>query len=263
MARKQVKKTKKKEDEEEEKESIYITKPRLMPSFGMAIKDETPNQIPPEISKALLNVQKEIKSPNLSAVNPFYRSKYAPLAEFLKETRSVLTKHGLFLFQDTGGNGLEVFVQTTIAHESGATYTFSKLFLHPLKDTPQGMGSAITYGRRYQLASILGIVGEEDDDGNGAEAVKTRKKKTKTSRKKKKEKEEVEGDDELEKMSKKEQKKVLKKVEKELEEEEKTIKKQLEKEKEDAKLAEEALNKPPVNSFGEGVKEKVGGISEG
>ncbi len=30
------------------------------------------------------------------------------------------------------------------------------------------MGSAITYGRRYSLSAMLGIVTEEDDDGNMA-----------------------------------------------------------------------------------------------
>jgi hypothetical protein len=30
------------------------------------------------------------------------------------------------------------------------------------------MGSAITYGRRYGIASILGIMADEDDDANAA-----------------------------------------------------------------------------------------------
>lgn len=38
------------------------------------------------------------------------------------------------------------------------------------KSTPQGMGSAYTYGRRYGLAALLGIVADEDDDGNAASA---------------------------------------------------------------------------------------------
>jgi hypothetical protein len=35
------------------------------------------------------------------------------------------------------------------------------------KNDPQGMGSAITYARRYSLCAMLGII-TEDDDGNAA-----------------------------------------------------------------------------------------------
>lgn len=38
-----------------------------------------------------------------------------------------------------------------------------------LSENPQQMGSAVTYGRRYALLAVLGIVSEdEDDDGNAA-----------------------------------------------------------------------------------------------
>jgi hypothetical protein len=36
------------------------------------------------------------------------------------------------------------------------------------KEDPQGMGSAITYARRYALGCMTGLVTEEDDDGNNA-----------------------------------------------------------------------------------------------
>ena len=38
----------------------------------------------------------------------------------------------------------------------------------PSKNDPQGLGSAITYQRRYALGAILGLNIEDDDDGNGA-----------------------------------------------------------------------------------------------
>jgi hypothetical protein len=41
------------------------------------------------------------------------------------------------------------------------------MFPLPDKATVQQMGSAITYLRRYALAAIVGIVGDEDDDGEG------------------------------------------------------------------------------------------------
>jgi hypothetical protein len=36
------------------------------------------------------------------------------------------------------------------------------------KNDPQGAGSAITYGRRYALGMLLGLVAEEDDDAQAA-----------------------------------------------------------------------------------------------
>jgi hypothetical protein len=52
-------------------------------------------------------------------------------------------------------------------HESGE-FISSTLTLKPVKDDPQGRGSAITYARRYAYASILGLVSDADDDGNRA-----------------------------------------------------------------------------------------------
>ena len=51
-------------------------------------------------------------------------------------------------------------------HESGE-WISGRLRVTPVKDDPQGLGSAITYGRRYGLAAIVGVA-PEDDDGNAA-----------------------------------------------------------------------------------------------
>jgi hypothetical protein len=40
----------------------------------------------------------------------------------------------------------------------------------PSKNDPQGLGSAITYQRRYALGAILNLNIDEDDDGNQASA---------------------------------------------------------------------------------------------
>ena len=51
-------------------------------------------------------------------------------------------------------------------HTSGQ-FISSTMEMKPSKDDPQGRGSALTYMRRYMLASILGL-NAEDDDGNKA-----------------------------------------------------------------------------------------------
>jgi hypothetical protein len=58
-------------------------------------------------------------------------------------------------------------VQTVLGHTSGQ-FISAILKLKPVKEDPQGAGSAITYARRYAYAAILGLVSDEDDDGNSA-----------------------------------------------------------------------------------------------
>lgn len=54
-----------------------------------------------------------------------------------------------------------------LAHESGQSRTGQ--FLLPERGTPQEIGSAITYGRRYLLGCLTGITtGDQDDDGAAA-----------------------------------------------------------------------------------------------
>lgn len=64
------------------------------------------------------------------------------------------------------GEGGGLFIQTKLYHTSGECLSSPCLVLKPDKNTVQGMGGAITYGRRYQLTTMLGIAGEDDNDGN-------------------------------------------------------------------------------------------------
>lgn len=119
---------------------------------------------------ALVKVQSEIRNPANTATNPFFKSKYAPLSEILNLVRPLLSKNGLVVFQDAGcaENG-GIYTKTTLYHTSGESIESDKLVLKPEKDTPQKIGSVITYGRRYQLSSMLGISSEDDNDGNATE----------------------------------------------------------------------------------------------
>jgi hypothetical protein len=125
------------------------------------------------IYDALLSVQKEITNPANTAINPFFKSKYAPLPDILNQVRPLLAKHNLILLQNTGSteDGTP-FIQTKIIYAGASTgepnkLESDKLILNPDKKGVQGIGSAITYGRRYQLSAMLGISSEDDNDGNG------------------------------------------------------------------------------------------------
>lgn len=118
---------------------------------------------------ALSKFQSEVENPKNTADNPFYHSKYAPLQDVLNTVRPLLSKHGLSVIQSPAGDGQSVSITTLLIHESGEWIEFDPLVLKAEKMTPQGAGSAITYGRRYALSAVLGISSEDDDDGNSLE----------------------------------------------------------------------------------------------
>lgn len=136
-----------------------------------------------ELSKALSKFQGEVKNPKNTATNPFFRSKYAPLEEVLNTTRPILSKYGLSVIQSPSSEGEYVSITTILMHESGEWMEFQPLKLKTDKNTAQGAGSAISYGRRYALSAILGISSEDDDDGNIAEPKKEYKPNVPTTKK--------------------------------------------------------------------------------
>lgn len=126
-----------------------------------------------ELVKALVEVQGSIKAAKKESENPYFKSKYADLGAVWDSCRSLLNKNGLAVIQTTEVVGDRVALVSTLAHTSGE-WIKGRLLLMPVKNDPQGVGSAITYGRRYALSALLGIVSDEDDDGNAASMPQTR-----------------------------------------------------------------------------------------
>lgn len=129
------------------------------------------------IGAALVKAQAEIKPIGKDAQNPHFRNRYATLDALTDFVRPILQKHGLTVIQ--GGTdaalsriegGVEyrvaaIEVETMLLHTSGEWISSS--YVMPIeKSTPQGAGSAITYGRRYGLSSLLALTTDEDEDGN-------------------------------------------------------------------------------------------------
>jgi hypothetical protein len=117
------------------------------------------------LAKALVDAQKEISNPLNTKVNPFYKSKYAPLADILTLVRPILEKHGLAIVQDATREGENITIKTLLLHVSGEWLEQTGVSVRVDKDTAQGAGSAITYARRYALSAMLSISSEDDDDG--------------------------------------------------------------------------------------------------
>ena len=120
-----------------------------------------------KLAEALAAAQGAIKGAAKDKTNPHFKSQYADLTAVWDACREALSNNGLAVTQTTrGGDLATVTVITTLLHASGQ-WMRSDLTMKPMAATPQGIGSAITYARRYALAAMVGVA-PEDDDGEGA-----------------------------------------------------------------------------------------------
>lgn len=118
------------------------------------------------LSAALAKAQAEIENASKTANNPHFKSKYADLAEVLNTVRPVMSRHGIAIVQMPSFESGLASVETLMTHSSGEW--ISNICSAPVsKQDAQGVGSAITYLRRYSLASFAGI-SQEDEDANAA-----------------------------------------------------------------------------------------------
>jgi hypothetical protein len=119
-----------------------------------------------ELATALAKAQGEIENASKNAANPHFKSKYADLAEVINTVRPVFSRHGLSVTQfPSFAEGL-ASVETVLMHSSGQ-WMSGLASAGVTKQDAQGVGSAITYLRRYSLAAVAGIA-QEDDDANAA-----------------------------------------------------------------------------------------------
>ena len=100
-----------------------------------------------------------------------YSYTYADLADVTAAALPALAKHGLsFSCKPTLDDAGNFVLAYTLRH-AGSDESDSGTYPLPKTGTPQQVGSAISYGRRYVLSAVTGIVADEDDDGRaGGEA---------------------------------------------------------------------------------------------
>lgn len=118
------------------------------------------------IAAALAAAQMEMGKALKHAQNPHFRSKYADLGSVMDACMSALNSHGIAVIQPLLENEFGRQVVTRFIHASGEALE-CPIPLIIGKNDMQGLGSAITYARRYGLMSLAGIA-PEDDDGNAA-----------------------------------------------------------------------------------------------
>jgi hypothetical protein len=125
-----------------------------------------------KLAAALAVAQGALQPAVKESTNPHFKSSYVDLHGVWKSCRDALSKNGLSVVQGGGdkGDGSTITYVCRIMHASGQ-WIESELTLRPAKNDPQGVGSAITYARRYLLASMVGVAPQdEDDDANAASA---------------------------------------------------------------------------------------------
>lgn len=129
---------------------------------------ETTNKFWP----AFLSAQKLITFAVKDSKNPHFNSRYADLGSVIDSVKPALNENGIAIIQSIGTftSGVMEFT-TRLVHECGE-WIEETMQIPLTKSDAQGVGSATTYARRYQLASLTGLY-QDDDDGNAASGNKS------------------------------------------------------------------------------------------
>lgn len=120
------------------------------------------------LAVAMAKAQAEMNNPAKDSINPHFKSRYADLAAVLDAIKPVLLRHGLSVMQFPCELEESAALTTLLVHAASGEWIETCIKLRPVKADPQGVGSALTYMRRYCLQAVAGVTAEEDDDGNAA-----------------------------------------------------------------------------------------------
>src|SRR3990167_2197762 len=134
-------------------------------------RSEQINEIATALSKAqgeFENVLKNNTAKIRTKSGSEYSYSYADLADLLNVIRPALARNNLSIVQGSNVVDGKIIINSILAHSSGQW--FENDLCLPIVDTSnnqiQAIGSSITYGRRYEIGSMLGIASEKDDDAN-------------------------------------------------------------------------------------------------
>ena len=121
-----------------------------------------------KIAEALSKAQGKFKIAVKNKQNPHFRSSYASYESIREACQDALSNEGIAITHQMMISDGKRLMLTQLTHVSGE-WLRSYLALPADKETPQGIGSALTYGMRYSLSSMLCIPsGDSDDDGEKA-----------------------------------------------------------------------------------------------
>lgn len=126
---------------------------------------------PVNLYKAILKAQAKIETVRKNGENPHYKSKYATLDEIWESVKKPLNDAGLIVLCDVYTANGERLLTTRVIHADTGEEVSCTFPIMAANNSPQAIGSAMTYARRYTLTALLEIVTGDgtDDDGEAAE----------------------------------------------------------------------------------------------
>lgn len=118
------------------------------------------------LTKALLQAQKQMGAAVKGNKNPFFKSNYADLPTVMEVVKDPLNEAGVLVLQPSSNRDGKNFITTTLFHgETGEWMSSETEVVSAKQNDPQAFGAAQTYARRFGLQSLL-FIPSEDDDGN-------------------------------------------------------------------------------------------------
>ncbi len=121
-----------------------------------------------ELAGAKAKAQLKMRNPSFDSTNPHFKSKFASLAAVRDVVIPAFAAEGISVSQDATLVEDGAAVSTILTHTSGQWEEYGPLTVPLSKRDAHGIGSAISYAKRYHLMAVAAVVGDQDDDGNGA-----------------------------------------------------------------------------------------------
>jgi hypothetical protein len=128
---------------------------------------------PGSLAAALAAVQRRLpdvakaKTAKVRSEKGNYEYQYATLPDITKALLPLLGENGLcWITRPMLTDDHRLVLAYELRHTSGESV--SGEYPLPTGGSPQMLGSAITYGRRYCLCAVTGVAADDDDDGQAA-----------------------------------------------------------------------------------------------
>lgn len=122
-------------------------------------------------TERVILAQQAIGTIRRDATNPRFGSKYATLDAIIEQVRPALAAHGLLLTQHvvSQDNYDQLTDCVTTRISDGDHEITSTVSVAAHAEDPQRFGAALTYARRYGIATLLALATDDDDDANSAQ----------------------------------------------------------------------------------------------
>jgi hypothetical protein len=102
-------------------------------------------------------------------VNPHFRSRYFALSDLLDIVKPTFASYGLAVLQIPSTEDGRISISAQVIHHSGHIFHLGSVGIKSEGLNLPALGSAMSYLKRYQLATLCGVAADlEDDDGSSA-----------------------------------------------------------------------------------------------